>query len=330
MPWFKIDDAWWRSRKVRKLGRRTVTVSAQVAGSGVWALAGDWAADNLTDGFVPWEIVEDWDPERDIASRLITVGFWYETEHDGEAGIQFHDWADWQPTKDQVTQRRKADAERRARWRESRRHGDTRGPVTQDKTRESRRDTTCDETRESVLPDPTRPDPSRKNYITAADAPAETKTSADWFDEFWTGWPRKIAKSAARTKYLAAVKKGADPTHINQAAAAQCAAWRAAGKDVQYIPHPATWLNQGRYDDEIENPNQTVLSVVPDLPVSFEDIRARTDLEQLARLLGRTVYAQPQPPSDQTPPAQWRHDRAVELIDAHEAEIRNALERRAG
>lgn len=118
MTWFKIDDAWWRSRKVRKLGRRRVSVSAQVAGAGVWSLAGDWAADNLTDGFVPWEVVEDWDPRREVAARLIEVGFWLEVDYDGEAGVQFHDWADWQPTKEQVVATRQYNARKSALYRD--------------------------------------------------------------------------------------------------------------------------------------------------------------------------------------------------------------------
>lgn len=178
ITWFKVDDSFYRSRKVRRLG------ADRVCCVGLWTLCGDWSADNLTDGFVPWEVVEDWDQDRSWAARLIEVALWFETEHDGELGIRFHDWDDWQPTKEQVIQRRKADAERRARWRDARRNGGTPAGFTepspsesrQESREESRRDTD-DVSREesrpgSALPDPTRPDPTRKEEETSSSTPA--------------------------------------------------------------------------------------------------------------------------------------------------------------
>lgn len=167
ITWFKVDDSFYRSRKVRKLGRQ------RVAAVGLWTLCGGWSADNLTDGFVPWEVVEDWDSKRSLAAQLIAAGLWDEDEYDGEQGVRFHDWSDWQPTKEQVTQRRKADAERRARWRDARRAagrtpppGAPSPPESQPESPpESRRDTPVASQQESrpgsVLPDPTRPDPTR-------------------------------------------------------------------------------------------------------------------------------------------------------------------------
>lgn len=203
MTWFRVDDTFYRSKKVRKLG------SDRVPAVGLWTLCGDWSADNLTDGFVPWEVVEDWDSGRLWADRLIGVGLWTEIELDGEKGVQFHDWTDWQPTKEQVEQRRKADAIRRAKWREDKKRRDaaligkqakqtSNGvPASQcdiprdsqcdatvtdirDTSRDdadqylfdespdvSRRDTTRESRPGSVLPDPTRPDPtSSKEEVT--------------------------------------------------------------------------------------------------------------------------------------------------------------------
>jgi hypothetical protein len=168
MTWFKIDDSFWRSKKVRKLGEKD-----RLGAVGLWTLSGDWSADNLTDGFVPWEVIDGWDPDRRLAERLIAVGFWVEIEKDGETGVEFHDWEDWQPTRDQVIQRRKADADRRARWRAAKRDGTPppSGPggrpadhqrESQQESREvSRRDATRESRPASLLPDPTRPDPTR-------------------------------------------------------------------------------------------------------------------------------------------------------------------------
>lgn len=90
MTWFKIDDAWWRGPKIRKLGTEPVTVPTRVAGAGLWALAGSWAVDN-GGGFVPWCVIEEWDPGRMIARHLIAVGAWREIRYEGEDGVAFLD-----------------------------------------------------------------------------------------------------------------------------------------------------------------------------------------------------------------------------------------------
>jgi len=159
VTWFKVDDSFYRHGKVRRLG------ADRVGAVGLWTLCGGWSADNLTDGFVPWEVISEWDSKRKFSNKLITVGLWILDERDNEQGITFHDWHDWQPSRQQVIQRRKADAERRARWRNANSHAVT-PPVTDvSEDPESRRDTTRDTTRESrgesqqesQHPDPTRP-----------------------------------------------------------------------------------------------------------------------------------------------------------------------------
>lgn len=121
MVWFKTDDGFWRHRKVRKLGREKVSVPALVACAGLWQLAGSWAAENVehTDGFVPWDVVEDWDPKRALATRLLAAGLWENAEHDGESGIRYHDWPDYNPSAAQVIAERAAAAERMRRVRKN-------------------------------------------------------------------------------------------------------------------------------------------------------------------------------------------------------------------
>lgn len=79
-------------------------------------------------------------------------------------------------------------------------------------------------------------------------------TTAD-FDAFWTAYPRKVGKAAARRKYETAVKSGVTPDLIAAGLKRYKALIRAAGTETQYIAHPATWLNQGRWDDEESDPN---------------------------------------------------------------------------
>jgi hypothetical protein len=69
------------------------------------------------------------------------------------------------------------------------------------------------------------------------------------FDVFWEAYPRKTGKDAARKAYFAAVGRidGPDPPGVLLAALERV---KATWDDAQYIPHPRTWLSQGRWQDE--------------------------------------------------------------------------------
>lgn len=70
------------------------------------------------------------------------------------------------------------------------------------------------------------------------------------FDAFWKLYPRKVGKSAARKawdKLKPGVKLAA---HICKSVEyhLKCEDWRR--DEGKFIPHPSTYLNEGRYDDE--------------------------------------------------------------------------------
>lgn len=67
------------------------------------------------------------------------------------------------------------------------------------------------------------------------------------FDVFWQIYPRKVGKLEAQRAYEKAIKK--TPDHVIRAAALRHAD-ECKMKEAQFIPHPATWLNQGRWMDE--------------------------------------------------------------------------------
>lgn len=75
------------------------------------------------------------------------------------------------------------------------------------------------------------------------------------FEEFWLAYPRKIAKKAARQKWQRINMTSELFEKIMKAVEAQkkLPQWRKDGG--QYIPHPATWLNQERWEDEIDSGN---------------------------------------------------------------------------
>ena len=82
-----------------------------------------------------------------------------------------------------------------------------------------------------------------------------TKTSKDIsinFAEFWAAYPRKVGKREAERKYEIATRK-TDPGVI-LAAVKRYAASR-AGQDPAYTKHPATWLHQGCWEDDLSRSN---------------------------------------------------------------------------
>lgn len=64
------------------------------------------------------------------------------------------------------------------------------------------------------------------------------------FDLFWSEYPRKVAKGAARKAFLTARRKASMAEIM---AALLRYPWSA---DPQFIPHASTWLNGERYADE--------------------------------------------------------------------------------
>lgn len=85
-------------------------------------------------------------------------------------------------------------------------------------------------------------------------------SKANLFDEFWQVYPRRVGKGAAVKAHARALKR-ATPQRILDGAQSVADRWRTLTADErQYIPHPSTWLNADRWDDEPE--------VIPLAPVS--------------------------------------------------------------
>jgi len=68
------------------------------------------------------------------------------------------------------------------------------------------------------------------------------------FGAFWSNYPKKRDREAAKKAWIAAIERGVEPKHMVDAA--QAYARERHGQDPQYTKYPATWLNKGCYDDE--------------------------------------------------------------------------------
>jgi len=80
----------------------------------------------------------------------------------------------------------------------------------------------------------------------------ETKlTSEQYFDEFYRHYPRKTAKLAAQKAWAKVIKlPNVTPEDIIAGAQSYAALCQKNAKEAEFIPHPASWLNAGRWADE--------------------------------------------------------------------------------
>lgn len=83
--------------------------------------------------------------------------------------------------------------------------------------------------------------------VITASAAAEVDLS---FDDFWTIYPRSEGKIPARKAWAKAVKILPAEEIL---ALTRSYAVRVAGKDKKYLPHGASWLNDQRWTDELED-----------------------------------------------------------------------------
>lgn len=79
------------------------------------------------------------------------------------------------------------------------------------------------------------------------------------FDAWWAAYPKKVGKQDAMRSYARALKT-ATPEEMLTALEAQkrCVQWQREGG--RFVPNPATWLNQGRWDDEVQDGSAAVRS----------------------------------------------------------------------
>ena len=136
MSWFKVDD---------KFGLHPKALMAGNAALGGWVRAGSWCAQFNNDGQVPAAMLSVLGMRKRDADALVAAGLWREAP----GGYLFHDWEEYQPTREKVEADREATRKRQQEWRD--RHRD----------KQERNGVTNDVTNAVTNVAPTRPDPTR-------------------------------------------------------------------------------------------------------------------------------------------------------------------------
>ncbi len=92
----------------------------------------------------------------------------------------------------------------------------------------------------------TRPTPALRKS-----SPTQGPTGGEFFERFWAVYPRKVGKKKCRAIW-ASLKPTADLAEQIIAAVEayqRTEQWQREGG--RFAPHPSTFLNQGRWEDEI-------------------------------------------------------------------------------
>lgn len=109
MPWFRLEDGFHSHPKVIRAGNEAI---------GLYVRCGTYAAQHLTDGFIPEHVALLYGtPE--LAGALVRTKLWRRTR----GGWLMPDYLDYNPSAEQVGREREARAERQARWRDKKRGG---------------------------------------------------------------------------------------------------------------------------------------------------------------------------------------------------------------
>lgn len=110
MSWFFVDDKFFAHPKLVKLSRDELERAVSL-----WTLAGSWSRGALTGGYIPYNQVDALRCSYAGAEALVKCGLWIMAED----GYQFHDWAQWQETPEDVERKRAEARIRTQRWRKS-------------------------------------------------------------------------------------------------------------------------------------------------------------------------------------------------------------------
>lgn len=242
MPWFPVDDGFAFHHKAVKAGNAAI---------GLWTRAGSWCSQQLTDGYVPDEIVPVLGTTAQ-ARRLVRVGLWDEVD----GGYQFHGWTEDErnPTRSKVSEARQKASERKAKYRAAKRAEDQVNEGSPSGTQPSvpaGHPTGHDRGRVST-PLHSTPELSDESSPPCSPPPGDgakrpAKREPDRFDEFWKTYPKRVGKQAAIKAWRKALGIADADTIIE---GARRYAVSRNGEDPQYTAHPSTWLNAGRWDDE--------------------------------------------------------------------------------
>lgn len=246
----KIPATWVRVSDTLTWHRKTLIAGNEAMG--LWVRALSYCGQQMNNGRVPREIVPAMGASFELADKLVEAGFWTVTD----AGWAFDGWDEWQSTREEIDVKRQANAERVARYRANKRTGSADEPASDEPA-----------AAEQLLV----PDDEGGAVVDIADG--RRSPYSPLFERWYATYPRKVGKGAAFKAFERARKAKTLPDIDELVQITERYAIFAKTLDPQFIPHPSTWLNEARYDDE--QPQQQAVGAAPVSSRLMEWLEAR-------------------------------------------------------
>jgi hypothetical protein len=121
------------------------------------------------------------------------------------------------------------------------------------------------------------------NAIVVRSAPKSSSIDESEFQEFYNVFPLHKARGGALKAYLSARKKGASHEILVRGAASYADHCRRTGTTKQFTAHPATWLNEQRWLDDLSDDQPACAR--PGRPTGGYRQGGRSDVEIIADLV---------------------------------------------
>ena len=230
MSWAKFDDQFYDHPKIR---------SIDPLAAFLWVCSISYSARHLTDGFVPQTMpralinLEEKPHTKTLLDalvrQLLKVGLW----HKAEGGYQVHDYLEYNPPKAKVLAGRARDR--------GRKQYSVPGGIQAESARNPGAPSPSPSP--SPIPDPVPKTKKKK----AALSRSSQNGGHPGFEEFWKLWPqwRRVAKAKAKASWDRLKPSLED---VQATLAWQVPVWEE--KEPEFTPHPTTWLNHERWQDE--------------------------------------------------------------------------------
>lgn len=256
MAWFKVDDHFWSHPKTGDLSD---------SATALWLRAGSWSAGHLTDGLVPKSKLRLFRTRQRAIDELVDAGLWIPVSATGETlashelatseAFLFHDWGDYQPSRETVTAKRQANKARVDAWRDKKRNGVTGEEV-------------------NAPPVPSRPDPTRPDPLVSGGAAKRGTRIPDPF----VVTPEMAAWAKARTPLVNG--RLATERFINF--------WTAkTGKDATKLDWLRTWQNWLLKDQEQREARGGVKPSKDERALSVVEMGARLQAQSEQKAVGQ-------------------------------------------
>jgi hypothetical protein len=223
MSWARLDDGFYDNPKI---------LGVDLAAVGLYAVGLSYAGKQLTDGHLTHVVARHLSRgDAALVTQLVEAKLWIVTPD----GYAINDFLQFNPSHKSVERQRKEARQRMQSLRiRSREHPPSRSR---------------EQVNTGCLGDGTGRDGTGR-VKKSSSVNARARAVPDGFDTFWAAYPRKENKAAAVKAWDKLAPDDGTRQAITGALAWQRALPRWLESGGQYVPHPATYLNGRRWEDE--------------------------------------------------------------------------------